>query len=255
MKTQRSLLSFLTVPLLLSACASDPYEGRGEYFALTQRHIIELDLSVIKPSQTAQTQQSAKQLALIQSQVSEKDASPSNDKMYRFTLKEGETYRSAIRRWSKKAGYNNVVWSMDESGMSAINGTNSELVDYHGTLKKAMSLLAAKLNTPIRLTVSEKDKVLGVYDFDEEPKLTHIKGSSLKDVVRNIVINYGLKWSDDANDSRSWLALNDYTFGANYYLLTRENDVNSALQVVLSSYPVRSEILESTNQVFILEEN
>ncbi|MGR6863333.1 hypothetical protein ACU5EH_25025, partial [Aliivibrio salmonicida] len=69
MKTQRSLLSFLTVPLLLSACASDPYEGRGEYFALTQRHIIELDLSVIKPSQTAQTQQSAKQLALIQSQV------------------------------------------------------------------------------------------------------------------------------------------------------------------------------------------
>ena len=39
MKTQRSLLSFLTVPLLLSACASDPYEGRGEYFALTQRQI------------------------------------------------------------------------------------------------------------------------------------------------------------------------------------------------------------------------
>ncbi len=245
--------------LLLTACSSNEYQGRGESFTLANRHVLELDLSTLKPSKAAQTTLSASALArkkaLAQSQVSEKDASPTTDKMHRFTLNAGESYRMAIRRWSTKVGYQNVVWSMGEMGMEAMNGLQSTSVDYHGTLKKVMSDVAATLNTPIHLTASERDHILGLYDFDEEPKLTHIKGESLKGVVRNVVSNYGLHWSDDTNESRSWLAMNDYKFGADYYLLTREHDINAALGVVLSHYPVRSSILESTNQVFILEEN
>ncbi|MGF1803889.1 hypothetical protein L4C31_01390 [Aliivibrio sifiae] len=217
--------------LLLTACSSNEYQGRGESFSLANRHVLELDLSTLKLSKAAQTTLSASALArkkaLAQSQVSEKDASPTTDKMYRFTVKTGESYRMAFNQ------HRLII----------------------GTLKKVMSEIAANLNTPIHLTASESDRILGLYDFDEEPKLTHIKGESLKGVVRNVVSNYGLHWSDDTNESRSWLAMNDYKFGADYYLLTREHDINAALSVVLSHYPVRSSILESTNQVFILEEN
>ncbi|WP_141677114.1 hypothetical protein [Aliivibrio fischeri] len=258
-KRTRHSLFYIAFFMLLTGCSSSEYQGRGESFALANRHILELDLSTLKPSKAAQTTLSAAALArkkaLAQSQVSEKDASPTTDKMYRFTLKAGESYRMAIRRWSTKVGYKNVVWSMKDMGMEAMNGLQSTSVDYHGTLKKVISDVAATLNVPIHLTASEQDHILGLYDFDEEPKLTHIKGESLKGVVRNVVSNYGLHWSDDTDESRSWLAMNDYKFGADYYLLTREHDINAALSVVLSHYPVRSSILESTNQVFILEEN
>lgn len=253
------LILLLTSAVLLAACSSNQYQGQGEYFALANRHVLEMDLSILKPTVASQTRLSAEDLArkqaLAQSQVSERNASPLNDKMHRFTLQSGESYRVAIRRWSKKAGYHNVVWSLDDAHEEKINAIVTDSTDHHGTLKKVMSDLASKLNMPIRLTASEKDNVLGVYDFDEEPRLTHVKGSSLKSVVHNVVINYGFHWSDDKGNARSWLALNDYQFGAEYYLLTQKNDINSALTTVLSAYPVRSEILESTNQVFILEEN
>lgn len=255
----RRLVLLLTSFLLLSACSSNQYQGQGEYFALATRHVLEMDLSILKPTVTSQTRLSAEDLArkqaLAQSQVSEKNASPLNNKMHQFTLSAGESYRVAIRRWSKKAGYHNLVWSMTDTHMKTMSAKATEAMDYHGTLKKVMSQLSNTLRTPLRLTASEKDNVLGIYDFDEEPRLTHIKGSSLQSVVHNVVINYGFHWSDEKTAARSWLALNDYTFGAEYYLLTKRNDINSALSTVLSTYPVRSEILESTNQVFILEEN
>ncbi|CDT65676.1 conserved hypothetical protein [Vibrio crassostreae] len=93
----------------------------------------------------------------------------------------------------------------------------------------------------------------GVYDFDGKARLTYVSGQSLREVVKQVVLNYELRWGESLTHKRSWLASNDYQFSADYYLLTPWDDIDGALATVLDGYPVTASILDSTGQVFIEE--
>ncbi len=99
---------------------------------------------------------------------------------------------------------------------------------------------------PINLIVDKKANVAGVYDFNDEVRLTHVQGKSLRLVVQNLIEHYGLYWNDSEDSARSWLVNTNYEFSTDYYLITRYDDITTALETVLDGYPVYSSILEST---------
>lgn len=174
--------------------------------------------------------------------------------MPEYKVRHGERYQAALTRWVRAAGYPNVAWQMSDAHLAKMDQVSEKPVLFHGSLKQAVSELSAHMNVPIQVAMDKRMKVAGVYDFEGEARITHVTGDSIKAVTQNVVKNYGLRWDNSAALSRSWLAPNDYKFGADYYLLTAKDDIVSALTTVLDDYPLRSSIVESTGQVIVQED-
>ncbi|MCW8348731.1 hypothetical protein MD535_22335 [Vibrio sp. ZSDZ65] len=238
----------LCVPLVVIGCATPSYEGQGEYFELTRRNVIERDLSPFKETQIRQTEGAT---LAVTPKAPQKATAPTGK---RYIVRNGETYRDGLRRWLKSEGYDNIAWNLSSKAELALAQTAPHVFNRQGTLKTAITLLSGELDTPIRLTVNHKAKVAGIYDFEDLPLITHVKGGSLKQVLRDVVLHYGYRWVEGDDSARSYLAKRDYQFGADYYLLTTENDIDGALTAILDAYPVKAQILASTGQVFIVED-
>ncbi len=233
---------------LLAGCANQPeeYKGQGEYFELVNVNIIERDLSVFKPTQIAFTPE--KPVVQKPKPKVSKKVEPV------FVVRKGERYQVALKRWVRKKGYPSIAWSMDELHSAALDVASDKRLTFKGSLKKAVDKLSDELEVPIKVVVNNQYKVAGVYDFEDKARITHVNGQSLKVVTQRVVENYGLKWVDGGSNKRSWLVATDYEFSADYFLLTAEDDIQTALANILEGYPVYSSILESTGQVFIQEE-
>ncbi|MGF1894067.1 hypothetical protein L4D18_21845 [Vibrio campbellii] len=268
--------------ILLSGCASQEYTGQGEYFELYNINVIERDLSVFKPTQIVSTSQPnphsyAKNKDLTDELWSSEGANTQSSKskitpisksskknknakakplviMPEYKVRHGERYQAALTRWIRGAGYPNVAWQMSESHLAKMNSTSEKPLQFQGSLKQAISELSAHLDMPVQIIMDKKMKVAGVYDFGGEARITHVSGSSIKTVTQRVVKNYGLRWDNSAALSRSWLAPNDYKFGADYYLLTAKDDIVTALTTILEQYPLRSSIVGSTGQVIVQED-
>ncbi|EGU37241.1 hypothetical protein [Vibrio scophthalmi] len=238
-------LVILSLVAVVAGCSSPDYNGQGEYFELQNVNVIERDLSLFKPTQLLST-------ASVKSSIQngQKSKAPTTT----FIVRHGERYQSALIRWLNNAGYQNVAWSMGETRLAAMDTTPQNALTYSGSLKQAVSELSSELGFPIHVTTDEKNKVAGIYDFDGGARITHVKGKSIKEVTERIVKAYGLRWDASSGLSRSWIAPNDYQFGADYYLLTARDDIDTALTIVLEDYPVYSSIVESTGQVIIQED-
>ncbi len=233
-----SFLLALSGAAALSGCApSSPTEG--EYLELSSINVQYRDLSTFTPTIVTRTD------TTIRTQKPQA--------LSRFTVKAGERYQSAIKRWLSQSGFNNVAWSLSPASVKALDGATPVLITYHGSLKKALSQLSDTLALPLELIHDQRAGVMGIYDFDGHARITHVSGSSLKQVVQHLVQNYGLRWDSTDGFSRSWLAADDYAFGADYYLLTRRDDIDTALTTVLEDYPVHASIVSSTGQVIIQE--
>ncbi|PCD85619.1 hypothetical protein [Vibrio mediterranei] len=244
----RTTILLLGLPLLLTGCTNPSYEGHGEYLELPQVNVIERDLSPFLTANINQNKASTPEVAVMPS--STKSASSGK----RYIVRNGETYRDGLRRWLKSEGYDNIAWNLSDNAELALAQTAPHVFNRQGTLKTAITLLSGELETPIRLTVNHKAKVAGIYDFEDLPLITHVKGDSLKHVLREVVLHYGYRWVEGDDSARSYLAKRDYRFGADYYLLTTENDIDGALSTILDAYPVKAQILASTGQVFIVED-
>ncbi|MCG9625364.1 hypothetical protein L1D34_10965 [Vibrio mediterranei] len=244
----RISIFLLGLPLLFTGCASPSYEGQGEYLELTHLNVVERDLSTFLATNVNHTQTKTPSTPVMPSSATSASISK------HYIVRNGETYREGLRRWLKSEGYNNMAWALSKQANQALSQTATHVFNRQGTLKTAMTLLSAELHTPIHLTVSKKDAVAGIYDFEDLPLITHVKGNSLKQVLREVVLHYGYRWVDGDDTARSYLAKRDYHFGAEYYLLTTENDVDGALSTILEPYPVKAQILASTGQVFIVED-
>ncbi|AUW07639.1 hypothetical protein [Vibrio campbellii] len=279
----RQLSYALGALVLLSGCASQEYTGQGEYFELYNINVIERDLSVFKPTQIVSTAVN-KPMTLTQSSqrdwfedtpiktlskpskplvtkaLTTSTAKPSVKKnaplvvMPEYKVRHGERYQAALTRWVRAAGYPNVAWQMSDAHLAKMDSVSDKPVFFKGSLKQAVSELSAHLDMPVQVVMDKRMKVAGVYDFEGEARITHVTGSSIKAVTQRVVKNYSLRWDDSAALSRSWLAPNDYKFGADYYLLTAKDDIVSALTTVLDDYPLRSSIVESTGQVIVQED-
>lgn len=235
-------LTAVCAALLASGCASQNESlGNGEYLELFSINVIERDLSSFTPTNISRTD-----IATI---ATKKAPIP-----YTFTVRSGERYQVALNRWIKAMGYQNIAWSMNKANRQALDELSNTSMRFDGSFKKAVNELSDALGTPINIITDNKTLVAGVYDFDGDARITHIKGSSLKVVVERVVKNYGLRWDSGDAFSRSWLAPNDYEFGSDYYLLTPKDDIETALTTVLEEFPVYSSIVESTGQVIIQED-
>ncbi len=246
MKTHITYLAIVCAAL--SGCASKEYKGQGEYFELRHVNIVERDLSPLKPTIMSETKLTAK--------VVKPKAKPVPKPIETYLIREGESFESAIRRWLKREGYRKVAWSMNTQHQLTLSKRSSKQQRLDGSFKKVWDELSAQLGVPLKLVEANQNrqKVVGVYDFDGKARITHVGGQSLKAVTQRVVENYEYIWVDTVDQKRSWLSPNDYKFSADYYLLTAWDDVEYALSVVLEGYPVRAAILDSTGQVFIQED-
>lgn len=234
---------FVAVITALSGCTSAPIDPKeGTYFELTNRHVIERDLSVFRSTTVIDTK-SAYVPPVIAPHA-----------YYEASVAVGEPYNTALKRWLKVEGYKNIAWSFNETNRALLSSPSNKALSFHGSLKQALVELSEHLHVPLNLVVDDKAKVAGVYDFNEDVRLTHVSGDSLRVVAKRIIQHYGLLWNDSDDSARSWLVNTNYQFSADYYLITRHDDVITALETVLDGYPVYSSILESTGQVFIQEE-
>ncbi|WP_099609480.1 hypothetical protein [Vibrio coralliilyticus] len=232
---------------LLSGCATQQqYSGQGEYFELLNVNLIERDLSVFKPTQVAMTPVIAPPKKI--------ERKKPQKVLPTFVVREGERYQVALKRWVRKQGFSSVAWSMSTIHSQKLDTLNDKKLAFSGSLKKAVNQLSKELDIPIKVTVDKRYKVAGLYDFEDDARITHISGHSLKIVTQRVVENYGLRWEEGTDNKRSWLVNGDYEFGADYYLLTAKDDIVTALTNVLEDFPVYSRIVESTGQVIIQEE-
>ena len=240
---KRHLLA-VSLLVVLSGCSSEPeYKGEGEYFELTNRHIIERDLSVFRSTTVVDTN---KAVALA-------PFAPVSD-YYEAVVNKGEAYNSAIKRWLKAEGYSNIAWSLTDTNRALLSSQSVGGVAFSGSLKQALVELSEQLHMPINLILDEKARVAGIYDFNDDVRITHVQGDSLRLVTKRLIEHYGLRWNDTEDSARSWLVDTNYEFSSDYYIITQYDDINTALETVLDGYPVYSSILESTGQVFIQEE-
>ncbi|MUK76587.1 hypothetical protein GNP84_06660 [Aliivibrio fischeri] len=232
------------VIIALSGCSSSTpvNSDSGTYFELTNRHVIERDLSVFRSTIVIDTKS-----AYVPPVVAPHD-------YYEASVSVGEPYNTALKRWLKTEGYNNIAWSFNATNRALLSSPSNKALSFHGSLKQALVELSEHLHMPLNLIVDNKAKVAGLYDFNDEVRLTHVSGDSLRVVAKRIVQHYGLLWNDSDDSARSWLVDTNYEFSADYYLITQYDDVITALETVLDGYPVYSNILESTGQVFIQEE-
>ncbi|MGL6262137.1 hypothetical protein [Vibrio sp. WXL103] len=232
---------------VLAGCAGTPeYTGQGEYFELYSINLVERDLSVFKPTQIVTTHPAIAQPA---PKPKPKAAVPT------YTVRPGERYQAAIVRWLRDdEGYFQIAWSMSHHHSSVVDQVSESALSFEGSLKKAVSLLSIHLDIPLNIIIDEQHKVAGVFDFDGDARITHVTGRTIRSVTERVVRNYGLRWNNTDDFSRSWLAQDDFEFGADYYLLTKKNDIETALATVLDEYPLYSSIVESTGQVIIQEE-
>lgn len=230
--------------VILSGCASEPeYQGEGEYFELTNRHVIERDLSVFRSTTVIDTNK-----AVVQAPVA-----PAAE-YYEAVVNKDEPYNSAIKRWLKAEGYSNIAWSLTDTNRALLSSYSGAELSFSGSLKQALVELSEQLHMPLNLILDDKARVAGIYDFNDDVRLTHVQGDSLRLVTKHLIENYGLRWNDTEDSARSWLVETNYAFSADYYIITQYNDITTALETVLDGYPVYSSILESTGQVFIQEE-
>ncbi len=240
MKTTTLALSLgALLSMGLTGCANHEPVGNGEYLELTSIHVQSQDLSTFTPTTVTRTDTTV--------------ATQKPQAVYAFTIKQGERYQAALKRWLTQTGYHNVAWSLTKEHAAVLDETNPTRITYQGSFKKAVNQFADKLGLPLNLIHDQRAGVMGVYDFAGQARITHVSGRSLKQVVQHLVENYGLRWDSDDGFSRSWLAGDDYRFGADYYLLTERDDIDTALSTVLEDYPVYSSIVESTGQVIIQE--
>lgn len=238
-KTTLALSMGALLSIGLTGCVNHKPVGNGEYLELAAINVQYQDLSTFTPTTVTRTD------TTIHTQTPQA--------VYSFTIKQGERYQAALKRWLAQMGYHNVAWSLTDEHAALLDETNPTRITYRGSFKKAVSQFSDKLGLPLNLIHDQRAGVMGIYDFIGQARITHVSGNSLKQVVQHLVENYGLRWDSDNGFSRSWLAADDYEFGADYYLLTERDDIDMALSTVLEDYPVHASIVGSTGQVIIQE--
>ncbi|MCY9828833.1 hypothetical protein [Vibrio chagasii] len=232
----------VVVVLGLSGCASEPaYQGQGEAFRLASINLIERDLSLISPADVA--------LTTASHPVNQGEVVP----LTTFAVKKGESGERTLRRWFKSQGAQEIAWSMSAEYQALLNEPSTARQHFEGSLKKVIDEFTAERGVTLHYLEAEYQgrRVVGVYDFDGQARLTRVSGSSLKQVIGHVVTNYGFEWKSGEGNDRSWVSPKDYQFSADYYLLTPRDDIEGALTSVLEGYPVNARIVDSTNQVFV----
>ncbi|WP_178306562.1 hypothetical protein [Vibrio algicola] len=232
---KKTTLAISTI-VLLSGCAhQSDYQGQGEYFELAKTNVVERDLTTpfIQPS----IAELAKTIPPKPIKINPKSQG---------SIRGGETYEHALTRWLNKQGYQYIAWSVDSQTLKLLKQRSPKTLTLTGSLFSRVAQVGIHLEEPIQLTTAHHN-VAAIHQFKTPTTLVLAHGHTLKDAVKNIVHDYHGKW----DDQNSYQASDDYAFTTSYPIITKQDDITTALNSLLYGYPVQAKILQSTNQVFI----
>lgn len=230
---KKSLL--ITITTIITGCSSHSnYEGQGEYLELSKTNVVERDLTIpyVQPT-----------LSTLAKTAPVKKIDPNDI----GKIQSGETYEHALQRWLKLGGYNYIAWSVDDKTEKALKQVNPKTLSLNGSLQSRVAQVGIHLEQPIQLTVRNDIHIAAIHQFKSRTSLVLAQGSTLKDAVKNIVQDYGAKWDEE----KSYRATDNYVFTAPYPIITKQDDIQSALDSLLYGYPVQANILKSSNLVFV----
>ena len=249
---KKKILFIAVSAALLGGCADNSqYAGYGEYFELQERHFVERDLSA--PYDDV-TNQNVLRSNTIEMGEPMKDTEKKQKVIDNKTWKIGadEPYLVAAQRWLNKEGYKKTDWEIDRETNEALSARAKQKLTLNGTLQSAISQLGINIEHSLTLIVDKDKHIAGVHQFElGSSTVVLVHGTSMKDAIKNLVIEYGYVWGEDSSKSRSYLAHDDYRLGSSYPITTRKGDVSSALEKMLTGFPINAKILLSTKQVFI----
>lgn len=162
-----------------------------------------------------------------------------------------ESFYDAINRWLKNDGYTTVAWSIDDEASEELAKRPKSIVSFAGSVRTVLPTLSKQIGVP--LYFSETSSLAAIHQWhNRQVQIALVNGLSLSDAVKKLAIDYGWNWNE-SNQSRSWLAANDYPFLTSYPIVTPQGDIARALGMVLEGFPVSAQLLDSTQTLFIVD--
>ncbi|ARR51788.1 hypothetical protein ETN89_19595 (plasmid) [Photobacterium damselae subsp. damselae] len=170
-----------------------------------------------------------------------------------FSIWPQERYIDAINRWVRESGFENIAIRLPPKSMDKLEKKPAHVKNYRGTFRVAIRTLSRELEIPLYLHTRIDTKQAAIVPWEMPTQITMVKGTSLKDALKNLATDYGWRFIE-GKQGQSYLARNDFSFPAAYPITTPRGDFSMALEQVLAPYPVRAELLDSTHTLFILDE-
>ncbi|MFM2666625.1 hypothetical protein AAFX24_17475 [Vibrio mediterranei] len=167
-----------------------------------------------------------------------------------YKVSQGESYRQALTRWVHRAGYERIAFAQEPEFLTSLDKVASRDFVKVGSLFQAVATLSQSTPELNSLTLYPEPR-MDLVAFHpwrrHDVTVFDAEGESLQAAVKQAVEHYHWHW-DDVN---SWRAP-DYAFTP-YPIVTIDDDVSSAMRILLSAYPLKAQRLDATKTFYIQE--
>ncbi|HDS1208453.1 TPA: hypothetical protein QDZ84_003492 [Shewanella algae] len=173
-----------------------------------------------------------------------------------FVAQRDLEFQSILAAWARQAGYKEIAWAKESNFRDSLRQVNEETQMVRGTFEEAVESISKSTDglSELTLTVSGNG-VVAYHPYRYRPvSIIRIHGNTLKEAVMNAVTDLGLVWLGDNYRLPSWQTTNNYQFGSPYSIVVPSDNLISGIDQILEHYPVRSEIVLGTDEVYILED-
>ena len=223
-------------------------EDNGEYVPVISTHLITQQTPYHKEDERA----SHSPVLLSQTDHTVKAPTPEIVTHSHFIYPD-ESYLNAINRWLQHDSIKHLAWSIDELSTDTLKQSPAGVLSFDGTTTEVIPKLSRQLGVPLYLSLEPFHQRAAIHQWhNREVQIAMVGGTSLKETVRQLTLDYGWQWSERPS-SQSWLAANDYGFSISYPIVTPKGDIKRALTTVLNGYPVSARLLDSNHTVFIVD--
>lgn len=174
----------------------------------------------------------------------------------KINLYKGETYRDGLRRVFEKFGYTQVAWSVSDEMRRQLNKTVPEKKEYSGNFQQVMKQIQSDTkdgDLEFYVSVDHRNGIGAVHEWgDRVVRIVEVRGETLKDTVKNLVLDFGWNW----NDKSSWRVKDDdgHGFAVDFPIVAPSDDIRFAIDRILKGRSVRADIHDGTKSVFIVKD-
>ena len=193
-----------------------------------------------------------------------RSATPQSDDFFPVislhTVNRGESYRTAISRWMRADGIDDIAWAESDALLDALQMSPTSSFVHRGEVSESIAVLVNKVpelnSANLTVYINKSSKLAAIHPWPyRSVKVLRVSGSTLKQAISHLVGDYGWQWIDDGFQGQSWKLTQDYPFTSSYPLVAPAEDISMALSIVLRQYPVVAQVLDSAKQIYIVEDN
>ncbi len=222
-------------------------EDNGEYVPVISTHLITKQTPYAKESESTSNSP-----ALLSQTNHTVKAAPAIITHSHFIYPD-ESYLDAINRWLQRDNIKHLAWSIDDLSADTLKQSPAGVLSFDGATTEVIPKLSRQLGVPLYLSLEPFHQRAAIHQWhNREVQIAMVGGTSLKEAVRQLTLDYGWQWSERPS-SQSWLAANDYGFSVSYPIVTPKGDIKRALTTVLNGYPVSARLLDSNHTLFIVD--